>query len=181
MTVDYLLRPPAADRNPRPHAAIGILVGYSVLLLLIATTYFRLFYIVATNPGYVLRGPQWQKEQNNRKGHTKKSNAGSDKIGSAAYDIEKRFDSVTQQDATGTRSDALQDRTYAERPSGSRPLAGGDPAPDLRDFYTRDVFACEGDGRPIWCSTCLNWKPDRAHHCREAGRCVKKMDHFCPW
>lgn len=53
--------------------------------------------------------------------------------------------------------------------------------PGLEDFYKREVFTCESDGRPIWCSTCLNWKLDRAHHCREVGRCVRKMDHFCPW
>ena len=93
----------------------------------------------------------------------------------------------------------------------------------LRNFYTTDAFTCEGDGRPVWCSTCLNYKPDSewfllhvsfnkllfalcsrdgqpvfsehtcftanadpisfsgAHHCREVGRCVRKMDHFCPW
>ena len=54
-------------------------------------------------------------------------------------------------------------------------------APGLQDFFGRDTFVCQSDGRPIWCSTCLNWKTDRAHHCREIGRCVRKMDHFCPW
>jgi hypothetical protein len=40
---------------------------------------------------------------------------------------------------------------------------------------------CETDGRPRWCSTCCNWKLDRAHHCSELQRCVRKMDHYCPW
>jgi palmitoyltransferase len=48
-------------------------------------------------------------------------------------------------------------------------------------FYTKDVFTSELDGRPRWCSQCLNWKPDRAHHCSSSGRCILKMDHFCPW
>lgn len=56
-----------------------------------------------------------------------------------------------------------------------------EPAPSLKEFYQKDVFVCQGDGRPIWCSMCENWKPDRAHHCREIERCVRKMDHFCPW
>lgn len=30
----------------------------------------------------------------------------------------------------------------------------------------------ENDERLIWCSSCMNWKPDRAHHCRELDRCV---------
>lgn len=25
------------------------------------------------------------------------------------------------------------------------------------------------------------WKPIRAHHCKELGYSVFKMDHFCPW
>lgn len=48
-------------------------------------------------------------------------------------------------------------------------------------FYHKDVFVVDHGGRPWWCSTCGNWKPDRAHHCSRSGRCVKKMDHFCPW
>jgi len=53
--------------------------------------------------------------------------------------------------------------------------------PGLENFYTKDIFACESDGRPRWCTECENWKPERSHHCREIGRCVRKMDHFCPW
>lgn len=61
---------------------------------------------------------------------------------------------------------------------------GPDPDPDspgLEQFYTRDVFVCESDGRPKWCSECCNWKPDRAHHSSEVNRCVYRMDHYCPW
>jgi palmitoyltransferase len=54
-------------------------------------------------------------------------------------------------------------------------------SPGLEEFYSKDVFVCETDGRPRWCSTCCNWKVDRAHHCSELERCVKKMDHYCPW
>ncbi|CAI0649141.1 unnamed protein product [Colletotrichum noveboracense] len=54
-------------------------------------------------------------------------------------------------------------------------------SPGLEDFYSRDVFVCENDGRPKWCSECRTWKPDRAHHSSEIERCVRKMDHYCPW
>ncbi|KAK3996311.1 putative palmitoyltransferase [Cladorrhinum sp. PSN332] len=54
-------------------------------------------------------------------------------------------------------------------------------SPGLELFYSKDVFVCNADGRPFWCSSCCNWKVDRAHHCSELERCVKKMDHFCPW
>ena len=49
------------------------------------------------------------------------------------------------------------------------------------EFFTKETYVCKGDGMPVWCSTCMIWKPDRAHHCREVERCVRKMDHFCPW
>ncbi|KAK4533428.1 hypothetical protein CCYA_CCYA17G4310 [Cyanidiococcus yangmingshanensis] len=36
-------------------------------------------------------------------------------------------------------------------------------------------------GRYRFCSKCLTYKPDRTHHCSALGRCVLKMDHYCPW
>ncbi|KAH7176669.1 DHHC palmitoyltransferase-domain-containing protein [Dactylonectria macrodidyma] len=54
-------------------------------------------------------------------------------------------------------------------------------SPGLEAFYSKDVFVCELDGRPKWCSECRNWKPDRAHHSSEIDRCIRKMDHLCPW
>ncbi|KAI0203293.1 DHHC palmitoyltransferase-domain-containing protein [Astrocystis sublimbata] len=54
-------------------------------------------------------------------------------------------------------------------------------SPGLEAFYSRDVFVCETDGRPKWCSECCNWKQDRVHHSREVGRCIHRMDHYCPW
>ena len=60
--------------------------------------------------------------------------------------------------------------------------ADQDPdSPGLEAFYTKDVFVCEPDGRPRWCTLCWHWKPDRAHHSTDLGRCVRKMDHLCPW
>lgn len=43
------------------------------------------------------------------------------------------------------------------------------------EFWKRDVFVCDSNGRPIWCSFCENWKPDRAHHNQDVGRCTLKM------
>ncbi|KAK3215694.1 hypothetical protein GRF29_8g821737 [Pseudopithomyces chartarum] len=44
-----------------------------------------------------------------------------------------------------------------------------------------DAFICDYEGNPQWCDKCHNWKPDRTHHCSELNRCVRRMDHFCPW
>ncbi|XP_003727052.2 palmitoyltransferase ZDHHC7 [Strongylocentrotus purpuratus] len=31
------------------------------------------------------------------------------------------------------------------------------------------------------CQKCEAYRPPRAHHCRICRRCVRKMDHHCPW
>lgn len=83
-------------------------------------------------------------------------------------------------ETTGKR----RSRRERDLETGARYEARPDDNPDspgLEEFYSKDVFVCETDGRPRWCSTCCNWKMDRAHHCSEIERCVKKMDHYCPW
>ncbi|KAI0094442.1 zf-DHHC-domain-containing protein [Irpex rosettiformis] len=35
--------------------------------------------------------------------------------------------------------------------------------------------------RPRFCRTCENYKPPRAHHCKQCNCCVLRMDHHCPW
>ena len=31
------------------------------------------------------------------------------------------------------------------------------------------------------CTKCISIKPSRAHHCSVCQRCIRKMDHHCPW
>ena len=38
------------------------------------------------------------------------------------------------------------------------------------------------EGEVIYkCTKCCSIKPDRAHHCSVCQRCIRKMDHHCPW
>ena len=127
-------------------------------------TYFRLLWVVFVHPGYVERSAQYfakkaeERGNRTRKGSlTEKRSAQNGVLAGPGY--------------TGTFTGA----------NGVGSRTGSDQRPGLEDFIRRDVFICQGDGRPIFCSHCLNWKPDRTHHCREAVRCVRKMDHFCPW
>ncbi|XP_045493992.1 palmitoyltransferase ZDHHC6-like [Colias croceus] len=32
-----------------------------------------------------------------------------------------------------------------------------------------------------YCVVCEGYKAPRSHHCKKCGRCIKKMDHHCPW
>jgi len=31
------------------------------------------------------------------------------------------------------------------------------------------------------CHICMQYKPERAHHCSKCKKCIKKMDHHCHW
>ena len=173
--MDYLLRPPSTLRTPRPGLAIAILVIYCVLLFLFGITYARLLYTVTVNPGYVPRSNQWYALQEN------KAKAKGQR--SQRYSMRSIRSSGAGAGASASGKSAVNGRFtghgYAAGAFPAPTTTG--PAPGLQDFYSRDAFVCQSDGRPIWCSTCLNWKTDRAHHCREIERCVRKMDHFCPW
>ena len=173
-SVNYLLNPPANIHTPRHGAAIMILVLYAILILLMGLTYFRLLYTVTANPGYVPVGARVRAKRENEL-----------KIKSVrrSRHRNREDEGVTEKAVKPSASEGA-----GERFLGNAYMEGAfhapmtvEPAPGLSDFYNRDVFVCQGDGRPIWCSTCENWKPDRAHHCREIDRCVRKMDHFCPW
>ncbi|KAI8990247.1 DHHC palmitoyltransferase-domain-containing protein [Pilobolus umbonatus] len=38
-----------------------------------------------------------------------------------------------------------------------------------------------GFDKPRYCNICQAYKPPRAHHCKQCGKCILKMDHHCPW
>lgn len=199
MIVNYLLHPSgsAPTRSPRPHSAIAVLVVYSVLLFFVVTTYFRLLYTVTTNPGYVRRGPQWH-EQSEKLAKRKVIEIGAGRL--RGHDLRRTRRRGIEMNKTSHAGEAfrkplepgvadINDRNHSHpadfgyplQSPTFRPIAADEASRDLQDHYTKDVFVCEGDGRPIWCSFCMNWKPDRTHHCREVDRCVRKMDHYCPW
>lgn len=70
-------------------------------------------------------------------------------------------------------------------PMGARPLrsnleAGEDDAIIVERDVTRGGLQRRRGVRR--CRKCNdNYKPSRAHHDSVTGRCIVKMDHFCPW
>lgn len=158
--IDYLIRPHLSLPTllqPDIGAAAAILTIYYLTLSMALICFGRMIQTIFANPGLVPRGPQYyvEKERARRKG--------------------SRSDSH--------KEDGLE---YSSTMARSTPPGIAPPRPDKsdihpEDFWHKDVFVCGWDGRPPFCSTCYNYKPDRAHHCSELGRCVIKMDHFCPW
>lgn len=131
-------------------------------------TYLRLFYNVVWDPGYLPLGAERlqadsasQDSKSNRK-HTRRRG---------------------KSNSRNLRDTEKEDQTEVDLETGVH--AGGKAfdldSAGLESFYTKDVFICQEDGRPPYCSKCCQFKTDRAHHCREVDRCVRKMDHFCPW
>eukprot|EP00118_Oscarella_pearsei_P006443 m.29043 g.29043 ORF g.29043 m.29043 type:complete len:255 (+) comp31125_c0_seq6:147-911(+) len=41
--------------------------------------------------------------------------------------------------------------------------------------------ATEDDDGWTLCNKCESYRPPRAHHCRICRRCIRRMDHHCPW
>jgi len=59
-----------------------------------------------------------------------------------------------------------------------------DPGAVPRGNATKENIQLMGfeEGQVIFkCPKCCSIKPERAHHCSVCQRCIKKMDHHCPW
>jgi len=171
LCINYLIHPPAGVPR-RPGAGIAIIVIYFALMVPMTLCYFRILQSIATNPGYV----SGREEADKGKKRLDRKRRGTRRDGQNEESVEGEKDDYlhSQADGSGPGLGAYTDRDA---------LGDGSPgpAPGLEFFYKRDIFECETDGLPRWCSTCKIWKPDRSHHSSELGKCVYKMDHFCPW
>jgi palmitoyltransferase len=158
IAIDYLLDPAPSLLLPRrTGSATAILVIYYLLLLILLVTYGRLVYTIIVHPGTVPRGPQWYEQQRSKDEPRRRRNY--------------RNDKDTLDDSSG--------ESHVSRHKHRRSVP--DAAFQVQNFWQKDVFICQYDGRPPFCSHCYNFKNDRVHHCSELDRCVYKMDHFCPW
>lgn len=169
LCIDYLIHPlPSYNRASRVGAGAAILAVYYVLLIPMVATYIRLLYNVLGSPGYLPFGAERVKADSGlRRKHSHRKRRRRKSSSRKARDAEKR--EPVEVDIESGMNDHAGGKAF------QLDLAG------LESFYTKDVFVCQEDGRPPYCSTCCQFKTDRAHHCREVDRCVRKMDHFCPW
>ncbi|RJE18260.1 palmitoyltransferase pfa5 [Aspergillus sclerotialis] len=169
LCIDYLFYPKQYyNRSPQVGAGVAILVIYYILLIFLIATYLRLLYNVVWDPGYLPRGAQClqAQEEGHAKGHRRRRHR-------------------RKGGRKGTKETEKADGSELDLERGLEYDIGGMAFPldnaGLESFYTKDVFVCQPDGRPPYCSSCCQFKTDRTHHCREVERCVRKMDHYCPW
>ena len=82
-------------------------------------------------------------------------------------------------------------RTYFVGPGSPREFPELYPGSDAEQAVGFDPLAvpevlqsaveAKNDGGVRFCNKCRVFKPDRAHHCRQCGFCVLRMDHHCIW
>ncbi|KAI5268751.1 zf-DHHC-domain-containing protein [Aureobasidium subglaciale] len=167
--VNYLIK-----HQNRHGAGIAIIVLYFIFLFPMASTYLRLLMTIP-HPGYIEKGSP-----------TAATPVKPAKEAPPQHNIQASCTSTTVQDGANETTKKSRPAAPQEPPVtllDTKAILSGEipPPPGTEQFYSKDVFACDQNGLPIWCGTCNNWKPDRSHHGSDVGRCVLKMDHFCPW
>lgn len=142
-----------------------------------AIPYFRTFLVIQTNPGYIRKGPHAQHVASPSHSSTEKQTF---QRSCAPTTIEERPPKSPSRTRSRTRT---RSHSVPRLDLDRKAIFDGTVAapPGLERFYTKDAFVCDMSGLPIFCPKCDNWKRDRTHHCSEVGRCVRRMDHFCPW
>jgi palmitoyltransferase len=128
--VNYLL-----VKHDNKRAAIPILAVYFILFLLMAVTFLRLVYVTIFDPSYVPLGPSALRDRKEYK-EKEEPRLPDEGIGMGQYD-----------EHDGSEGTSSESSSPEDDPN----------SPGLELFYTKDVFVCGPDGRPIWCSQCSNW------------------------
>nr|XP_002126411.1 palmitoyltransferase ZDHHC3 isoform X1 [Ciona intestinalis] len=54
---------------------------------------------------------------------------------------------------------------------------------DFSDLHVQGKGHMDQSNGEDWtvCQRCETYRPPRAHHCKICRRCVRRMDHHCPW
>ncbi|KAL2820507.1 DHHC palmitoyltransferase-domain-containing protein [Aspergillus cavernicola] len=171
LCIDYLIHPTSEYTRPsRVGTGAAIIAVFYILLLFVIVTYFRLLDKVVWNPD-LLPQPSVPAPEQQTTGPTTRH----------SQDRPRRKRKGRRKTKQSEISDKPEVDVERALDYNAAPMMLPWDTTGLESFYKKDVFVSQPDGRPIYCSKCCHYKPDRTHHCREVDRCVRKMDHFCPW
>ncbi|KAI1945441.1 Palmitoyltransferase pfa5 [Ophidiomyces ophidiicola] len=163
LCINYFIHPPSHHGAPKPRRglAIGLLIPYYILLIIVCISYLRVLSTILLNPGFLPRGNQW------------------DTLNSPETESKKKRRRSSRSRSRPSSAHSAKQKHQGDKKTETSPYPID--AYGLEAYYCKDIFVCQPDGRPPWCPTCCQWKTDRSHHCSEVDRCVRKLDHFCPW
>lgn len=51
----------------------------------------------------------------------------------------------------------------------------------IQSLIPPNIYQCDKQGYPIWCSNCQSLKMERTHHSTMLNQCIPRFDHFCVW
>lgn len=182
-TVDWLISPDRQHdpRYPEPrHAtAIGLIVLYYIILIPFLLSYAILFIKVVWSRDFVDYGPDHESVREKDSRTSDGTFTAEPRHGHGVRRLHTSSSATSSSNAEKEKSAGLELGLGKHH----RAAAGAYPRDSAgrEAFYMKDVYLCCDDGRPPWCSVCSQFKTDRTHHCKEVNRCVRKMDHFCPW
>lgn len=198
LVAEHLLWEQFMRQDHRPGLAVGFIVPYAIVAALMVASYLRIFITARVDPAVVPLGPEharYYHGQRPTRGRARSRrpphrlrpcSAKDDADAVLPVDLETGLSGgglgglggLGGGDSTGADGSRRSPALPPPRPADPRL----DPdSPGLELFYTKDVFECSIDGRPVWCNECGTWKPDRTHHSSELNRCIRKLDHYCPW
>lgn len=194
IAVNYLL-----VKHDDQGAAIPILVTYFLLFILMAVCFLRLVHMTIFEPPYVPlgAGALLERERYSRRG---KDEPKGDGIVMGEYNTGNNYDGTpprttelnTDPDSPGLELFYTKDVFVSD--TNGRPIW----CSECCNWYAPPKFLLSGHclvwSRCVYDSSrsgfnhsrlmlmlCYTRKPDRTHHDSSSGRCVRKMDHFCPW
>ncbi|KAI4151399.1 MAG: hypothetical protein LQ340_003520 [Diploschistes diacapsis] len=176
LAINYLLFPMGTLPRNTATAAV-ILALYFAFMTMMMACYLRLAVTLGMEPGYMPLGSRFTQMKKKRYADPEKRAAFQHPNG--PENLQNNTSSLTTPYPPCLTASIAQSRIrgsfgYISR---HRDIA----ASQLRAMTQRDYYLCQENGYPPWCEHCFNWKEDRAHHCSEMNRCVRRMDHYCPW
>ncbi|KAK7515384.1 DHHC palmitoyltransferase-domain-containing protein [Phyllosticta citriasiana] len=154
-------------RDDQRGPGCAVIVLQALFIFMSGITYMRLIQVIYTDPGLLPLGISRAKPEDQATDDMKA--------------VMKRWSEKRSVIQHTRPEDALAREELFKELAAHNQLQAELRMEALKSFRPKDMFIVAADGLPRWCKTCETFKPDRTHHCSDLGRCVRRMDHFCPW